>query len=88
MTASICSNKASIGVKCLLKGVDEDADVEGGEGLEDEYSIILLSPECFSDLPFSLHIAAIFLNLSLVQTFSLVMPNLGVSGEAADVNPF
>lgn len=81
MTASICSNRASIGVICLslLEEAEVDDIVVG-----DEYSRIRLSPACFNALPFSRHIAAIRLNRSLVHLM-LPLPNAIASGEGADI---
>lgn len=70
----------------MLKVDEEDVEGMEGDGL-DEYSLIRLSPECFNDLPFSLHVAAIFLQRSLVHTVWFTEPSAGVSGEGADAKP-
>lgn len=90
MTASTCSKSAMIGVRCLLAAAEEFVVVVEAEGERpEEYSLILLSPECFKALPFALQIAAIFLNCSLFHTVSLPLDvdKAGVSGEGAYAKP-
>lgn len=84
ITASTCSNSASMGIICLLTGwpaafEPDDAAVEG-----DEYSLIRLSPECFNARPFSRHTAAIRLKRSLVHLECELFPFKAIlSGDGA-----